>query len=218
MKTKSFAAGTLVAALVAFPLLSGCASRTAPFNKMDDASMTILKLQQPAPANPLATQPGQLPMIPIPGLTAEQQQQLQQSAQQLGQGLQQMIPGLPAIPGLTTGGAPAQTQPQQQLYNGYAIAGQGYGDKDTQDDLLDLFGDKDNFTSVPSQCFTPGMAVIFQPPDGSPTVEVMVSLSCNQVAGNQWPYQERSLSPEAANKLRSIYFKVFQQPPPPSGA
>jgi hypothetical protein len=127
-----------------------------------------------------------------------------------------MIPGLPSL----IPGQQGATQPQQQtqMYNGYAIGGMGYGDDDTKDELLDIFGDKDNFTAAPGQCFTPGMAVIFQPPDGSPNVEVMVSLSCNQVAGNQWPYAERSLTPEAANKLRSIYFKVFQQPPPPSGA
>jgi len=207
----------LVAALIALPFASGCASRTAPFNKMDDASMTILKLQQPAPANPLQPQAGQLPMIPIPGLTAEQQAQLQAGAQQLQTGIQQMIPGLPSlIPGQT--GATGQPAAQQQMYNGYAIAGMGYGDDDTKDELLDIFGDSDNFVMGQSQCFTPGMAVIFQPPDGSPNVEVMVSLSCNQVAGNQWPYQGSMMTPEAANKLRSIYFKVFQQPPPVSGA
>ena len=60
---------------------------------------------------------------------------------------------------------------------------------------------------------TPGMAVIFTPPDGSPNVEVMISINCNQVSGNQWPYAERGMQPEAQNTMRNIYGKLFGAPP-----
>jgi hypothetical protein len=84
--------------LVALPLATGCASRTAPFDSLDDASMTILKLQgDQAAGNPLGA--GGFP-IPIPGMTPEQQQALQQQLGQIPQQITQMIPGLPQIPGL----------------------------------------------------------------------------------------------------------------------
>jgi hypothetical protein len=125
-----------------------------------------------------------------------------------------MIPGLPPIPGLP--GA----QPAQPKFNGYSILGQSYGDDDSKDEVLDLFGDEDSFNQNRGQCFTPGMAFIFQPSDGSPNVELMVSFSCNQAVGNgfQWPYSANGFTPESANKLRNIYQRAFQTPPPPSGA
>jgi hypothetical protein len=216
MNVKSSAA----ALLVSLPLLAsvtGCASRTAPFDKLDDAQMTILKLQgEEPPVNPLQPQPGQLPMLPIPGLTPEQQQQLQQQLQQGAQQLQQMIPGLPPIFPQGQG----QGQQQQARLNGFLILGQAYGDEDMKDELLDTFGDEESFNQNRGQCFTPGMAVIFTPPDGSPNVEVMVSFACNQAVGNgfAWPYPANGLAPEANQKLRNIYMKAFGAPPPPSGA
>jgi len=195
--------------LVALPLSTGCAARTAPFDKLDDAQMTILKLQ--ADTAPTSAVPGlgNFP-IPIPGMTPEMQAQIQAGLQGALPQLQSVIPGLPGIPGLTQ--APtAQATPK---YNGYMIAGQTYGDDDMKDELLDLFGDQDNFSPNAGQCFTPGMAVIFTPPDGSPNVEVMISINCNQVAGNQWPYAERGMTPDSQNKVRNIYGKLFGAPPP----
>lgn len=207
----------VVGVLLALPAV-GCASRTAPFDKLDDAQMTILKLQgEEVAANPLQPQPGQLPMLPIPGLTPEQQQQLQQQLQQGAQQLQQMIPGLPPIfpPAGGTG-----TQQQAARFNGFLILGQAYGDEDMKEELLDTFGDEDSFNQNRGQCFTPGMAVIFTPPDGSPNVEVMLSFACNQAMGNgfSWPYPANGLTPETSSKLRNIYMKAFGAPPPPSGA
>jgi len=172
--------------------------------------MTVLKLQADTMAQSPVPGLGGFP-IPIPGMTPEQQQQIQQGLQQGVQQLGQVIPGLPPIPGLTQ----PQAQPQAaQKYNGYLVVGQSYGDEDTKDELLDLFGEQDNFSQNMGQCFTPGMAVIFTPADGSPNVEVMVSVACNQVAGNQWPFPERGMQPEANNKIRNIYGKLFGAPPP----
>ena len=206
--------GLLVALPLALAFGTGCASRTAPFNNLDDASMTILKLQgDQAAGNPLGVGGGGFP-IPIPGLTQEQQQQIQQGLGQIPQQLQQMIPGLPQIPGLPG------TQPAAPKFNGYTILGTSYGDEDMKDQILDLFGDEDSFNQNRGQCFTPGMAIIFTPADGSPNVELMVSFACNQAVGNgfQWPYPANGLTPESGNDLRMIYQRAFGTPPPPSGA
>ncbi len=217
------ALSTTVLGLALFlPIAAGCASRTAPFNDLDQASVTILKLQgQEAPAAMpgATTQPGAMPMLPIPGLTPEQQAQLQQGVQQLGQAAQQMIPGL-QIPGLPGVGQTAQPQPAQQMrFNGFVILDQrSIADSTTKDDLLDTFGKEDNFNQNRGPCFTPGMGVVFQDPKKG-NVELMVSFSCNQVQGNgfRWPYQVNGLSPDASNKLRRIYEQNFG-PLPPSGS
>lgn len=203
----------LLGLVVALPMAVGCASRTAPFDSLDDASMTILKLQgEQAAANPLSGAAGAFP-IPIPGMTPEQQQQLQQQLGQIPQQLTQMIPGLPQIPGLPG------TQPAAPQFNGYTILGQSYGDDDTKDEILDLFGDEDSFNQNRGQCFTPGMAIIFTPADGSPNIELMVSFACNQAVGNgfQWPYPANGLAPESGNTLRNVYQRAFGAPPPASG-
>lgn len=202
----------LLGLLVAVPFSAGCNKRTAPFNNLDDASMTIMKLQgDQAASNPLTG--GGFP-IPIPGLTPEQQQQLGQIPQTITQGLGQMVPGLPAIPGLTP---PGGAQPK---FNGYTILGTSYGDEDTKDEILDIFGDEDSFNQNRGSCLTPGMAIVFTPADGSPNVELMVSFSCNQAVGNgfQWPYPANGLTTDTSNKLRNIYQRSFGSPPPPSGA
>lgn len=201
----------LLGLLVALPLSAGCNRRTAPFNNLDDASMTILKLQgDQAAGNPLGG--GGFP-IPIPGLTPEQQQQLGQGLGQIPQQITSMIPGLPQIPGLPG----AQTAPK---FNNYAILGTSYGDEDMKDDVLDLFGSEDSFNQNRGQCFTPGMAFVFTPADGSPNVELMVSFSCNQAVGNgfQWPYPANGLTVDSGNTLRGVYQRAFGSPPPPSGA
>src|SRR5437868_3583208 len=93
-------ASSALGILVALPLAvaaGGCASRTPPFNKLNDAQMTILKLDGNQNAGGgLIPGAGAFP-IPIPGLTPEQQQQLGQGLGQIPQTLGQMIPGLPPI-------------------------------------------------------------------------------------------------------------------------
>jgi hypothetical protein len=200
------------------PAAAGCASRAAPFNDLDQAQVTILKLQgQPAPAPGVpGTQPGQFPVLPIPGLTPEQQAQLQQGAQQLGQAVGQMIPGLP-IPGLP-GATPVQ-QPQQ-TFNGFVVLGSTpVADEETKDKLLDIFGDEDSFNRNVGPCFTPGMGVVFSDPTKG-NIELMVSFSCNQVQGNgfRWPHPANGMTPDTSNDLRMIYQQMFMQPPPMQGS
>lgn len=195
---------TLLGLLLALPLAAGCNKRTAPFGNLDDASMTILKLQGDQNANnPLSGFP-----IPIPGMTQEQQQQLGQIPGQILGPFQQMIP---QIPGLPFFGANAN----QPKFNNYTVLGSSYGDDDTKSEILDIFGHEDSFNQNRGQCFSPEMAVVFTPADGSPNVELMVSFACNQAVGNgfQWPYPSNGLTNETSNKLRTIYSRSFQTVP-----
>lgn len=206
---------TLSGLVVVASLGTGCAARTAPFDNLDDAQMTILKLQgeQQATASPIpGVGTGTFPFpIPLPGVTPDQ---LIQQGQQTWN---QMMPGVPfPFPGGTGTTAPAATP----KYNGFTILQQSAGDEDTKDELLDLFGAEDSFNQNRQPCFTPGMAVIFTPPDGSPNVEVMVSFACNgaQTVGAQWPYAATGLTPESGNTLRNVYMRMFGTAPPPTGS
>src|SRR3954464_11010505 len=88
-----------VALLAALPFATGCAMRAAPFDQMDRAQITVLRLsQQQAPATPQA-QPGSL--IPgLPGIPPE----LGAMGQQAAQALQNVLPGM--IPQSILPGAP----------------------------------------------------------------------------------------------------------------
>ncbi|MFO0553989.1 MAG: hypothetical protein U0271_36755 [Polyangiaceae bacterium] len=136
------------------------------------------------------------------------QQQFQQGVQQFGQ-----MTGLPVgqIPGMT----PA---PQQQRLNGFLVTSSVPGEESLKQEMLDLLGDEESFNgNAPANCFTPGMAFIFTPADGSPNLEVMISHSCNQLRGNgfDWPYQVAGFTPETANKLANVYNRLWGARPGP---
>jgi hypothetical protein len=201
------------AGLVALlPLAVGCAARTAPFDQMDRAQVTVLRLQAPAaPTNPLS-QAG-LPTT-IPGLPPE----LAQMGQAALQGLQNVVPGLQnALPGLIPGAQPAQ--PQLPQFKGYSIVAQmPLPDDGLKDQLLDLFGSESSFSNQVQNCFTPGMGVVFTRPN-APEVDLLISLSCNQAKmdGARWPYQVNGFTPESRDRLAKVYEKLFG-PVPPTGA
>jgi len=196
---------------------TGCANRAKPFDQMDKAQVTILKLQQAQAAVP---QPGVAGLPTIPGLPPE----LQGAAQQTLQALQQqglIPPGL--IPGL--GGAGGQTtQPTAQLTpyqydQQWVIADQRpVVDDKLKNELLDIFGDADSFNDQRGTCWSPGMVVSFQSPSMPQPVDVAVSLSCNQAVGYgfQWPHPQSGLTPTTSQKLTGIYQSMFG--PVPAGA
>ncbi len=204
--------------------LTGCVSRASPFGDLDDSSVTILKLQgqevAPTPVMPGGAGGfGGFP-LPIPGLTPEMQQQMQQGLGALGQGLGGIFPPGLLPPGLipAPGGAPMAPAAAPR-FNGFVIlAQQPLMDEDMKDELLDLFGDEDSFSANRGQCFFPGLGVVFQDPS-MPNVEVMVSFSCNQAMGNgfRWPHDQNGLTPESSNTLRLIHERLFG-PVPPTGA
>ncbi len=208
-----FAALTLLV-----PLAAGCAGRTAPFNEMDKAQITVLRLSQPPPPVAAVT-PGLIPGLPgIPGLPPE----MTAMGNQLLQGVGAALPPGFLPPGLIPGTSPtpvAPVQPQVPLYkNSFAITAQmPLTDETLKNEILDILGAKGSFEGSPGQCFTPGMAFSMQRPGAAPA-DVMVSLSCNQVKadGFAWPYKGNGFSPEAHDKMAAVYTKLWG--PVPGGA
>ncbi|HSN97777.1 MAG TPA: hypothetical protein VLS89_05745 [Candidatus Nanopelagicales bacterium] len=221
MKTtfRTFAAFALLA-----PFAFGCASRTAPFNDMDEAQITVLRLQGQYQPTPVAQQPapGQLPQL-IPGLPVPPE--LQQMGQQALQGLQQMLPPGVLPPGMFPGQQaqpPAPMAPPPRLFkNTFVIASERQlttdpADEDLRDQILDLFGDEDSFSADRGNCFSPGMGISMVRPNSPMPVDVLVSLSCNQAVGDgfRWPYPVNGFTPESRQKLSSIYQQLFGPVPP----
>lgn len=202
--------------LCVVPLGTGCVSRAAPFDELDDAQVTILRLQQQPQQQPMPTAPGQSGTPMIPGLPLPPE--LQQMGQQLLQQWQQYLPpgmGVPGMPGQN----PAQPQqPQQRLYkNQWAItAEQPLLDDNLKAELLDIFGDEASFQTDRGNCFYPGMAAVFSTPERVEPVEVVVSLSCNQAVGYgfPWPHPGSGFTPETHQQLTSIYQRLWGPVPP----
>jgi hypothetical protein len=202
------------------PLVVGCASRTAPFNDMDKAQITVLRLAGPPPVTQPTAVPGATGGFTIPGLPPE----LQNMANQAAAGIQGVIPPGILPPGLIPGQPAAQPQqPQQppvQLYkNSFVIAAQmPLSDDKIKNDLLDVLGSDKSFSGQRGNCFTPGMAVVMSRPSSPQPVEVLISLSCNQAQGDgfRWPYPSNGFSTDAHDKLQKIYEKLWG--PVPSGA
>jgi len=211
---------TILAVVALAPLATGCVSRAAPFDGLGDAQATILKLQgQEMAVNP--TMPGAsaspFPMLPIPGLSPEQQAQINAGLQQFGQQAGGLFPPGLLPPGLipTMPGAPMAPSAAPR-FNGFVILGQQpLMDDDMKSDLLDLFGDSDSFSANRGSCFTPGMGIVFQDPS-MPNIELMVSFSCNQAMGNgfRWPHDVNGFTPETSEKLRMVYERLFGALPP----
>jgi hypothetical protein len=192
---------------------AGCVNRAAPFDKLDKAQVTILRLQ-PAPQQQTTPVPG-LGGLPIPGLPPELQQMAQQTLEQLQQ--QGIIPPGLLPPGMGTPATPPQPQyPPFPRDPQWVIADQRpVVDEDLRDELLDLFGDEESFNANRGNCFYPAMAVSFQSPSVPEPVDVVVSFSCNQAVGYgfQWPHRQSGLAPKTASKLAGIHSNIFGVPP-----
>lgn len=201
-------------AVLATPLATGCA-RTAPFDQMDQAQITVMRLTNPPPPvqpTPVTGTAG-FPGLPLPP-------ELQAGAAAVLQGAQ--AAGLPIPPGLIPGQTqPAQPQPVQQtpLWNGLAIGAQmPVSNEDMKTDLLDVFGKEGSFQDgAPMQCPTsPGMGISMVRP-GQPNVDLLVSFSCSKAygVGFAWPYKKDTLNQESSQKLRDIYQALFGVAVPP---
>src|SRR5262245_24874960 len=194
------------------PLAVGCASRTAPFNDMDKAQITVLRLTQPPQAVAPVGQPGTGAPL-IPGIPPE----LQQMGNQILQGAQAVLPPGLIPPGLVPGAGANPMAPQQPpppMFKGFAIvAQQPLLDEKIKDDLLDVFGHEDSFSAQRGNCFTPGMGVSMVRPNTPQPVELLISFSCNQAVGDgfKWPYPNNGFTPDTSQKLQGIYQKMFGQ-------
>lgn len=202
-------------AVLSLPLATGCA-RTAPFDQMDQAQITVMRLTTPPPVAQPAPVTGQtgFPGLPVPP-------ELQAGANALLQGAQ--AAGLPIPPGLIPGQTqPTQMQPTQPpppMFNGLAIvATMPVSNDDIKSDLLDVFGKESSFQDgAPMQCPTaPGMGVSMVRP-GQPNVDLLVSFSCNKTygVGFPWPYKKDTLTTESSQKLSQIYQALFGVAVPP---
>jgi len=210
MRTKNsrtpFAAALVVLA-VAF--LTGCASRATPFDQLDRAQVTIYRLQaaQQRPQTPTSVFPFPLP----PGFEKPGQALMQALQQAQNSGVIPPIPGLlPAQPSV-----PQQAAPR--FRGQWQIAGQPRPvmDEATREELLDLFGNSENFNNQRGNCFNAGMAISFAAPPAEP-VDVVVSVSCNTVAGYgfQWPHQNNyGMTMPTNQKLVGIFQSLFGAPP-----
>jgi len=200
--------------LAAAPFAAGC-GLSAPFNELSGNQTTVMKLQgqeAPAPAANAAI-PG-LPTIPgLPPIPPEWQQGLQAAAQ----GLQQVLPPGLIPPGLIPGVGPQQpNQSQMPRFKNFVVLAQmPMTDEEAQGELLDIFGHEANFSSEKGQCFAPGMGISIQRPN-QPPVDLLVSLSCNQVMcdGFKWPYAVNGLTSDSRQRLTKIYEKMWGPVPP----
>ena len=204
----------LASLVVLLPLAAGCAARSAPFDQMDRAQITVLRLSQPQPAAAPLPQAGGLPGLPgLPAIPPE----MAQLGQQALQGLQNALPGvippglIPGMPGL--GGQPAQQLP---LFKGFSIvATVPVMDAGLKNELLDIFGHESNFSSQVQPCFAPGMGIVLQRPN-APEVDLLISLSCNQAKmdGARWPHPVNGFTQETAHHISRIYETLWGPVPP----
>ncbi|MEM1030986.1 MAG: hypothetical protein AAF928_13260 [Myxococcota bacterium] len=202
--------GFLLLSTTALTVNAGCAGRAAPFDKLDQAQVTIMRLQTAPP--PAAAPAAGIPAIPgIPPELMGLGQQALQSMQQAG-----ILPPNLNIPGLTPAAPPAPTSNPFPPEPRWSIADQRpVVDDELRDQLLDIFGSDGSFSSTRQGCFTPSMAVSFQSPNQPGPVDVVVSFSCSDAIGFgfQWPHDESGLTPESANELAGVHQQVFGVPP-----
>jgi hypothetical protein len=193
---------------VALFATTGCAMRVAPFDQMDRAQMTVLRLSSQAP-QPQAV----LPQIPgLPAVPPEFQQMGQAAIGALQNVLPGLIPGAGAIPGMP---GPQQQVPQ---FKGFSIVGQmPLADPALREQILDVFGRESSFSAQAQPCFSPGMGIVITRPDG-PEIDLLISLSCNQAKmdGARWPHPVNGFTPETRDVLGKFYEKLFG--PVPAGA
>jgi hypothetical protein len=209
---------SLTGLLVVLPL-AGCASRTAPFNEMDQAQITVLRLQgqevQPQPAQPVATAPALIPGLP-PDLAA--------MGQQVGAAINQALPGL-IPPGLFPGQPAQPVQPAQppapRFKNFVILASTPLADEAVKNELLDIFGSEKSFQADRGNCFFPGMGISMQrapQQNQAPQapVDLLISLSCNQAMGDgfRWPYPTNGFTPDTHQRLTKIFEKLWGPVPP----
>lgn len=206
-------AGFVVLYPVALGCATGCAARSAPFDQMDRAQITVLRLSTSQPGAAPTAQPGLIPGLP--GLPVPPE--VQALGQQVLQGVQNALPSL--IPGATLPALPGAQPPQPALpqFKGFSIVAQApVMDAAFRDELLDLFGHESSFNNQAQPCFTPGMGIVLQRPNNAPEVDLLVSLACNQAKmdGALWPYPINGFTPETRNHLGKIYEKLWGPVPP----
>lgn len=214
MKMRTY---VLVAAGIA-SLTMGCkGSPASPFNTLQDAPITVFRLQnyEAAPVAAATTQPttpSPIPGLPgIPGLPipAEFQPQVQQAQTMICQ----MLP--PGTPGCTPAGQPT-TQPvvaaNAPTFEGFRIIGQAtVMDPELREQIIDIFGYDKNFHSMKSPCMFPEFGMSFGGGGAQPPANVLVSYACNQVQARNfnWPHPDTGMKEKTVQNLNEVIQKLF---------
>lgn len=204
-----FAGMKLLWTSVVFCLGSACASApAAPFDTLPQSQVIAYRLQNyEVPQAAAPAQPGMIPGIPP---------EIQQWAQQALPGLQQMIPPGLLPPGVLPTPAPAQA-PQAPRFHGFRILEQQVVmDTELKEQLAELLGDEDSFTTPGSNCMYSEMGISFGAGGGAPQNDVLVSFSCNQMQGHNfiWPHPSTGMKPDTVQQLSKVVAQIF----PPNSA
>lgn len=202
VRTSAFVLGTWVALV---GVVGGCASNpVAPFDSFKGAPTTAYRLQNYEPPPQVAatpTPPGQ-----IPGLPPEIQKWVQAGASMLPPGL--LPPGL--IPGVgAPAPAPVDTTPR---FHNFRVLGMPTNvmDPKLRDELIDIFGFEKHFDDNHGACLYAEFGFSFAR-IGQPPADVLVSLSCNQVQGQNfmWPHRSTGLTPDTAARISKVSQQIF---------
>ncbi|MDB4945456.1 MAG: hypothetical protein JWP97_4990 [Labilithrix sp.] len=190
---------------------TGCSSTLSqPFEANKAQPITVYRLQNyEPPAAAAASGPGMAAALPP------------QIQQWLSAGAQMLPPGL-LPPGLLPGGTPAPAATDAPRFQNFRVLGSAsITDKTQHDDVMNLFGKEASFEAPHQSCMfaefgfrigyspAPGTTT---PAGGAPPLDILVSLSCDQVAmpGYSWPYGAKNgLTTDSTKKIVALVQKAF---------
>jgi hypothetical protein len=120
---------------------------------------------------------------------------------------------------------PGQATEAQESIGGFPVLEEAtVADPSLRNEVIAVFGNKENFNDKESDCFYPELAFSFPPtlaeglvdtqrppPDGA-SLTILVSLACNRVKalGFTWPHAGSGLDDETAARLAVIVKGLFQ--------
>lgn len=177
----------------------GCFGKSlaSPFDVMQNAPITVLRLQNYEPPTQSQPQAGPVQLPP-------------QIQQWLTAGAQLLPPGL-LPPNLIPGAAATTAAPNVARFHGFPIlATAQVMDNKNRGEILDILGHESNFVNQPSTCMYAefGIAIAQQ---NAPAAEILVSLSCGQVQPFQmaWPYSKVGITPDTEKRIVAVMQKAF---------
>src|SRR5689334_13408102 len=182
----------------------GCASTpAAPFDSFKSAPIQAFRLQnyEPPPQAAAPTAPGQ-----IPGLPPEIQKWVQAGASMIPPGL--LPPGL--IPGVGAPAAPPVDNTPR--FHNFRVLGMPVNvvDNKLREELISILGFSKNFDAPQASCMYAEYGFSFAR-IGQPPADVLVSLSCDQVAAQNfiWPHKNVGLTPDTASRISKLVPSLF---------
>lgn len=179
-----------------------------PFANLKEQPITVYHLQNFDPQPAASPSAGPVPIPP-------------QIQQWLGAGASLLPPGL-LPPGLIPGAPAAPAAGAQRFYNFRILRSAAVPDKSTRDEILDIVGHESNFQMPRQSCVYAEFGIsIGQPPapgapvgtpSSTPSADILVSLSCEQVQMNNygWPYGAKTgLTADSTKRIIAVMRKAF---------